>query len=102
MERAIRPWLTTNWMFNLSSLGKENRQCVKALHEFTNQVRLVVLQRHVFGCYIFSLLNEQVIEDRRLALKQNENPLGELNNNNLGDEKDTKSLKYFVVRISKY
>lgn len=38
MERSLRPWLDSDLMFNLSSLGRENRQCVQILHDFTNQV----------------------------------------------------------------
>ena len=39
MERGIRPWLTPDFIFKLSALGRENQRCVKALHSFTNQVR---------------------------------------------------------------
>ena len=38
MERGIRPWLTPDFIFRLSALGRENAKCVKALHDFTNQV----------------------------------------------------------------
>ena len=38
MKRAFRPWLTFEWLFKLSALGRENQECVKVLHEFTNQV----------------------------------------------------------------
>lgn len=38
MERGLRPWLESDFIFNLSALGRENQQCVKVLHEFTNQV----------------------------------------------------------------
>ena len=38
MERAIRPWLTPDWVFKLSALGRENQRCVEALHDFTNKV----------------------------------------------------------------
>ncbi|XP_032789240.2 cytochrome P450 4c3 [Daphnia magna] len=38
MERGIRPWLTFDWIFQFSSLGRENQRCVQALHGFTNQV----------------------------------------------------------------
>ena len=38
MERAVKPWLHSDFLFNLSGLGRENRRCVKILHDFTNQV----------------------------------------------------------------
>ncbi|KAI9563279.1 hypothetical protein GHT06_010737 [Daphnia sinensis] len=38
MERGIRPWLTFDWIYQFSSLGRENQRCVQALHGFTNQV----------------------------------------------------------------
>lgn len=38
MERGLRPWLDNDLLFNLTALGRENRQCVKVLHDFTNQV----------------------------------------------------------------
>jgi hypothetical protein len=38
MERSLRPWLDSDLLFNLSALGRENQQCVKVLHDFTNQV----------------------------------------------------------------
>jgi len=51
MERGIRPWLTIDWIYQFSSLGRENQKCVKALHAFTNQVGKLVyykgwFQRH--------------------------------------------------------
>ena len=41
MERSVRPWLENDFIFNLSPLGRENRRCVKILHDFTNQVRKI-------------------------------------------------------------
>lgn len=38
MERSLRPWLDNDLLFNLTALGRENQQCVKVLHDFTNQV----------------------------------------------------------------
>lgn len=38
MERSLRPWLDNDFLFNLTALGKENRECVRILHDFTNQV----------------------------------------------------------------
>ncbi|XP_046640760.1 cytochrome P450 4c3-like [Daphnia pulicaria] len=66
MERGIRPWLAFDWIYKLSSLGRENQRCVKALHTFTNQV----------------------IRDRREILKRKANchtdmPKSSLNNNNV-------------------
>lgn len=43
MERAVRPWLHLDCLFNLSSLGKENQRCTQILHDFTNQVGSIVL-----------------------------------------------------------
>ena len=37
---GIRPWLMSDFTFRLSALGRENAKCVKALHDFTNQVRI--------------------------------------------------------------
>lgn len=42
MERSLRPWLDNDALFNLTALGRENRQCVKVLHDFTNQVRPIM------------------------------------------------------------
>nr|QST15027.1 CYP4BY3 protein [Diaphanosoma celebensis] len=38
MERGARPWLVNDWLFSLSSLGRENRRCIDTLHRFTKQV----------------------------------------------------------------
>jgi cytochrome P450 family 4 len=38
MERGVRPWLMNDWIFNLTTLGRENRHCVEILHRFTDQV----------------------------------------------------------------
>ena len=38
MERGVRPWLMNDWIFNLTTLGRENRRCVEILHRFTDQV----------------------------------------------------------------
>ena len=38
LERSIRPWLNSDFIFDLTPLGRENRKCIKTLHNFTNQV----------------------------------------------------------------
>ncbi|XP_046449158.1 cytochrome P450 4c3-like isoform X2 [Daphnia pulex] len=63
MERGIRPWLTFDWIYQFSTLGRENQRCVTALHAFTNQV----------------------IKDRREALKREAKTSQD--NNNVQEEK---------------
>ncbi|ODM91286.1 Cytochrome P450 4c3 [Orchesella cincta] len=36
--RQLRPWLHNDFMWRLSSAGKENRKCLKILHGFTDMV----------------------------------------------------------------
>ncbi|XP_046449670.1 cytochrome P450 4c3-like [Daphnia pulex] len=72
MERGIRPWLRLDWIYQFSALGRENKRCVKALHNFTNKV----------------------INDRREAL-QKELSSSESNNNfnnNYTDDSSNDSL----------
>ena len=38
LERSIRPWLNSDFIFDLTPLGRENRKCIKTLHNFTYQV----------------------------------------------------------------
>lgn len=40
MKRGVRPWLSNDWIYSLTALGRENRQCVEALHDFTNKVKV--------------------------------------------------------------
>lgn len=41
MERGVRPWLQPDWIFYLTSRGRETRRCVKTLHQFTNKVQFM-------------------------------------------------------------
>ena len=38
MERGVRPWLLYDFIFYATPLGWENKRCVKALHDYTEQV----------------------------------------------------------------
>ncbi len=38
MERGLRPWLASDWLFPWTPLGRENRRCVDTLHRFTDAV----------------------------------------------------------------
>ena len=50
MERGVKPWIHSDWIFNRTALGRENQRCVEVLHNFT----------------------DQVIRDRRRALEEEE------------------------------
>ncbi|XP_057367277.1 cytochrome P450 4c3-like [Daphnia carinata] len=88
MERGIRPWLTFDWIYQFSSLGRENQRCVQALHGFTNQV----------------------IRDRREALRLEEQSLkqhtadGSLNNNidedKIGTSKERLAFLDLLIKAS--
>jgi len=38
LARGIRVWLLIDWIFELSSYGRKQRECLKILHEFTENV----------------------------------------------------------------
>ncbi|XP_069699698.1 cytochrome P450 4C1-like [Periplaneta americana] len=38
IQRALRPWLHSNFIFKLSARGKRHDQCLRVLHGFTNKV----------------------------------------------------------------
>lgn len=66
MERAVKPWLHSDFLFNLSGLGRENRRCVKILHDFTNQV--IRDRKSALGGAETSLTSvDDVPQKRRLA-----------------------------------
>lgn len=74
MERSIRPWLDSDYLFGLSALGRENDRCVKVLHDFTNQVYIQ------YSCFLSLSLSKskgtfecQVIRDRKKMLLDNNN-----------------------------
>ena len=93
MERGIRPWLTFDWIYQFSTLGRENQRCVKALHAFTNQVIIskiiVCFTREIYVNYT------QVIRDRREALKREAKVLTDCSINN-----NVQELKYDEPSIS--
>ena len=69
MERAVRPWLHLDCLFNLSSLGKENQRCTQILHDFTNQVGSIVLYFSLSVSMNYQWIGPvQVIRDRKSAL----------------------------------
>jgi hypothetical protein len=37
-RRMLEPWSSYDTIFNLTPLGREFRQCLKVLHDFTDQV----------------------------------------------------------------
>lgn len=36
--RTVKLWLFVDWIFNLSSYGREQRRCLRILHSFTDRV----------------------------------------------------------------
>ena len=46
---SLQPWLDSDLAFNMTALGRENRQCVKVLHDFTNQVEN--LDQNFWNCW---------------------------------------------------
>ena len=52
---SLQPWLDSDLAFNMTALGRENRQCVKVLHDFTNQVEN--LDPHFFKLLVRTLFN---------------------------------------------
>lgn len=93
MERGIRPWLTFDCIYKFSTLGRENQRCVKALHEFTNQVHLHK-EITCLTCCHDAIFFHQVIRDRREALKleaetakEQGNMFNETLNNNVEEDK---------------
>nr|CAH0101782.1 unnamed protein product [Daphnia galeata] len=38
VERVSRPWLSIDWIYKLTALGRESEQCISVLHDFTNKV----------------------------------------------------------------
>ena len=38
VERVSRPWLSIDWIYKLTTLGRESEQCISVLHDFTNKV----------------------------------------------------------------
>ncbi|GAB6019211.1 hypothetical protein CHUAL_000823 [Chamberlinius hualienensis] len=68
IERTVRPWLFPDILFHLSSYGKQQRLCLKAVHSFTEQViterRLVFNQRKNFE---ISVNGTEVRQKQRLA-----------------------------------
>ncbi|XP_045033223.1 cytochrome P450 4c3-like [Daphnia magna] len=54
VERVNRPWLSNDWIYKLSSLGRESERCINALHAFTKKVtrdRREILERHPNTCF---------------------------------------------------
>lgn len=69
MLRGVQPWLMSDFVFNLSPMGRENQKCVETLHKFTNQV----------------------IKDRRRALKLSSAQSASLSDDGADDSADLKS-----------
>lgn len=103
MERGIRPWLRLDCIYQFSALGRENKRCVKALHNFTNKV----ITYHYFlpkGVLLSRLiLFMQVINDRREALhKELSSPESNNNfNNNNPDDSSNDSLTSSIGIVNK-
>ena len=58
MERAVRPWLKIDFLFDLSPLGRVQSDCVQILHDFTNKVIQVFLEGNFkYFLYLKGILN---------------------------------------------
>ena len=48
VQRSFRPWLSNDFIFGLTAMGRETNRCIKAAHDFTDRVihdRRLALQR---------------------------------------------------------
>ncbi|XP_071653024.1 cytochrome P450 4C1-like isoform X2 [Temnothorax longispinosus] len=62
--RMVRPWLYNNWIFSLTSKGREQRKMLKILHGFTEQI---IAERKLYhdrtnGQYLKSFGNDTLAE----------------------------------------
>ncbi|XP_046448962.1 cytochrome P450 4c3-like isoform X2 [Daphnia pulex] len=79
VERVSRPWLSIDWIYKLSSLGRESQKCISSLHAFTNKVT----------------------RDRREMLKEEEQDRGNVQNKVMDVEKESKRRFAFVDGLIK-
>jgi len=95
MKRGVRPWLSNDWIYSLTALGRENRECVKALHDFTNKVikdRRAVLKQRESGVFEEPVNNNEEKKERLafldLLIKSSENG-AQLTDDDIREEVDT-------------
>ncbi len=87
VERVSRPWLSIDWIYKLTTLGRESEQCISVLHDFTNKVEsFFYTYGHMLLIYwpdwtIIIWNWKQVTRDRREMLKREEEKKSEMLDN---------------------
>lgn len=54
--RLLRQWLNKDWIFSLTSKGKEQVEVLKILHGFTEQVKMILHCIVILILYVLSIV----------------------------------------------